>query len=238
MHDASEDIFPKFADDFAGIATADDTADVEAILQVLVDKLLLWLEKWDLKLNLKNTKMMLFGNKQTESVCIQAGGSQIERVEEFKYLGVTLDRRLRFDAHAEYAATKACKAFSRINRLINKRQGLTIQCGLKIYKTLFRLHLEFSLPVWATILESSASSVKLQEKVQGQCLKMIMGTNAHPSAEAMEVIANVMPVRVQIKELCIREFMHIMLWEDAQNLRIMLRSATRQHNKYIPMSYT
>jgi len=31
--------------------------------------------------------------------------------------------------------------------------------------------------------------------------------------------------------------MRIMLGEDAQNLRIMLMSATRQHNKFTPMSY-
>jgi len=53
----------------------------------------------------------------------------------------------------------------------------------------------------------------------------------------MKVIANVMPVRGQIEELCIREFMRIMMQEDAQNLRIMLRSATRQHKKFTPMYY-
>jgi len=64
-----------------------------------------------------------------------------------------------------------------------------------------------------------------------------MGTSAHPSTEAMEITANVMPVRVQIKELCIREFMRIMLQEDGQNFRIILRSATRKYNKFTPMSY-
>jgi len=74
-----QDIFPKFADDFAGIAIADDITEVEAKLQELVNELLKWSGEWDLKLNLEKTKVMIFGNKQTGSVCIRAGGYQIER---------------------------------------------------------------------------------------------------------------------------------------------------------------
>jgi len=206
VHDAPKEIFPKFADDFAGIAIAEDIAEIEVKLQELVNELLRWSEEWDLKLNLEKTKVMAFSNKQTGSMSICADGHQIEKVEEFKYLGVMLDSRLRFDAHAEYAATKARKAFSKINRLINKRQGLSVQCGLELYKTLVRPHMEYSLPAWATMPESS---IKLLEKVQAQCLRVIMGTSAHPSTEALEVIGNVMPVRVRIEELCIREYMRI-----------------------------
>jgi len=115
VHDAPIEIFPKFADDFVGIAIANDATAVESQLQVLMNKLLTWSERWDLKLNFPKTKVMLFGDKQDGSVCICANGYQIEQVKEVKYLGVMLDNRLRFDAQAEYAASKALKAFVRIN---------------------------------------------------------------------------------------------------------------------------
>ena len=99
-----------------------------------------------MKLNLAKTKVMVFANKQTGSVSIRADGYQIEKVQESKYLGVMLDSRLRFDVHAEYAATKARKAFGRINRPIKGRQGVAVQCGLELYKALLRTHMEFSLP--------------------------------------------------------------------------------------------
>jgi len=51
------------------------------------------------------------------------------------------------------------------------------------------------------------SSIKLLEKVQGQYLRALMRTSAHTSSKAREVIAYVMPIRVRIEELCIREFM-------------------------------
>ena len=200
----------------------------------MVNELLRWSEMWDLKLNLAKTKVMVFRNKQAGSVSIQADGYQTEQVQEFKYLGVMLDSRLRFDVHAEYAAIKTRKAFGRISRLINGRQGVTVQCGLELYKALVRPHMEFSLPAWASMPESS---IKLIEKVQGQSLRRILGTSAHSSSEAIEVVANVMPVRVRIEELCIREFMRMALQNDALNLRILLRSASVQHNQFTPMSY-
>ena len=46
-----------------------------------------------------------------------------------------------------------------------------------------------------------------------------------------------MPVRVRIEELCKREFMRMALQNDALNLRILLRSASVQHNQFTPMSY-
>jgi len=60
--------------------------------------------------------------------------TKFQQVKEVKYLGVMLDNRLRFDAQAEYAASKARKAFVQINRLItgNRRQGLTVQNGAGI----------------------------------------------------------------------------------------------------------
>lgn len=73
-----------------------------------------------------------------------------------------LDARLKFDVHADYAASKARKAFSKINRLIKGRNGLSLQRSLELYKTLVRPHMEFSAAAWATLPETS---IKLLESV-------------------------------------------------------------------------
>jgi len=84
VYDASRDIHPKFADDFAGIAVADDIRSVEMQLQELISELLRRSEEWDLKFNLKKTKVMVFGLKQTGSISISANGHKVEQVEEFQ----------------------------------------------------------------------------------------------------------------------------------------------------------
>ena len=44
--------------------------------------------------------------------------------------------------------------------------------------------------------------IQLLEKVQGECLRRILGAKKHSSTEALNVIANVLPIRVRIQELC------------------------------------
>jgi len=47
VHDTLLSIYPKFADDFAGMASGSDAAAVEVILQDTLDKLQIWTKIWD-----------------------------------------------------------------------------------------------------------------------------------------------------------------------------------------------
>ena len=59
-----------------------------------------WLEENKLTLNVKKTKSMLVGNKkllnEAEHLDVRLDMDSIEQVGEFKYLGVWLDRSLKF----------------------------------------------------------------------------------------------------------------------------------------------
>jgi len=222
----------QFADDFAGMASGSDAAAVEVILQDTLDKLQIWTKKLDMDLNISKTKVMLFADNNPGQVTIGIDGATIEQVDEFKYLGVMLDTRLRFEAHAEYACTKARKACAKVNRLIHGRKGLSVQLGVQLYKCLVRSHLEFAVPAWANLPDSS---LKKLERVQGQCLRSIIGARAHTCLEAMEVITNMMPIRFRAQELCVSQFMHIKRKPDDSNLQTALRTAEIVHGKMTPM---
>ena len=94
-----------------------------------------------MSINVEKTKVILFGESETDRVYLSIKGVQIEQVPEFKYLGVIIDQQLRFTAHAEYAATKARKAFAKVNRLIEGRNGISVKLGLELYKCLVRPHI-------------------------------------------------------------------------------------------------
>jgi len=66
----------------------------------------------------KKTKMVLFGNSHAK-LNLSLLGTPIEQVSKMKYLGVWIDEHLNFDDQAEYAASKATRAFAKIDRLIN-----------------------------------------------------------------------------------------------------------------------
>ena len=106
--------------------------------------------------------------------------------------------------------------------------------AVQLCKCLVRSHLEFAIPAWANLPDSS---LKKLERVQGQCLRSIIGTRAHTCLEAMEVITNVMPIRFRAQEFCVREFVRIRRKPDDSKLQTALRTAEIIRGKITPMSY-
>ena len=74
----------RFADDQAV------TASTKAGLQTLVDKLNDGCKEYDMKINVKKTKVMKIGKATDEQINIKLNDSDIEQVRHFKYLGSTV----------------------------------------------------------------------------------------------------------------------------------------------------
>ena len=106
------------------------------------------------------------------------------------------------DQHIDKVTGAAKSALNKIGVLTKGRKGISSEKGIELYKSLIRPHLEHALASWAGLL--SENHFKQLEKVQAQSLRTIMGVFASSSTNALEVIANVTPFRLRIKELCIR----------------------------------
>ena len=107
-----------------------------------------------------------------------------------------------------------------------------MRLGLELYKTLVRPHLEFAVSAWATMSEKG---LQLLEKVQSDCLRRILGAKAHTSSDVLEVISNILPVR--LRTLCVLDFVQIMRKPGDSNVRRLLSSSTVRRNHFTPMSY-
>jgi len=53
------------------------------------------------------------------------------------------------------------------------------------------------------------NSIRILEKVQSDCLRWIMGAKAYSACDALDIIGNILPIRLRIQELCICEFVRI-----------------------------
>ena len=81
------------------------------------------------------------------------------------------------------------------------------------------------------LLKKSLCAGKNQlEKLQAQCLRKILGVHKNSSANAVEVIAGVMPIRHCLRELCMREYCKIMARDEKDCLRQMIESASNFHS--------
>ena len=128
-----------YVDDTAISVSGSSPAELEFKLNVNPQAANNWMVTNHLTLNCAKTKAMFFGTTHTlgvldrtpPSVCL--GNKVIEAVEEFKYLGIILDRKLTFSNHVEYLTRKGV---SRLKMLGRTRKYLSKNSSLLLYKTL------------------------------------------------------------------------------------------------------
>jgi len=84
----------------------------------------------------------------------------------------------------DYAVGKAKRASAKVYRLKHGDKGSPVSVGINLFKTLIRPHMEYGIPVWASIAEKDLVTL---ENVQTQCLRRIIGAKAHSSSSAVEV---------------------------------------------------
>jgi len=109
-----------FSDDTLIYVSGDGSEE----LQNKMNRTFLTIEKWmyvnKLKMNAEKTKYMIvkgIRKEQRGEIALRcADGTQIERVEVMKYLGIIIDR-LRFTDHCDYVLKKIGKKISFLNRI-------------------------------------------------------------------------------------------------------------------------
>ena len=82
----------------------------------------------------------------------------IERVIEFKYLGVIFDDMLTFNAHISYVHNKASKKMGAIRKV---RECIDDKTALRLYKSLILLHSDHCDTVYMTASKESLHKLQL-----------------------------------------------------------------------------
>ena len=138
-----------YADDttmFATLNNTDHTAFENEINQelVLVSN---WLKLNKLSLNIGKTKAMVFHTPRRKPFVpnLFIDNVQIEFVDNFNFLGIILDKNLKFKPHITHLTTKISKTIGILNRL---KHFLPIGALLNIYNALVVSHLNYGTMIW------------------------------------------------------------------------------------------
>jgi hypothetical protein len=111
----------RFADDQGMVASS------ESGLQILMDGLVTVAKQYDMKVNVKKTKVMKISRKGGGTVRLFIEGQQVEHVTKFKYLGsyITADGRCEAEIKARIGMAK--DAFSKRKELLTKKMSRSIK---------------------------------------------------------------------------------------------------------------
>ena len=154
----------------AQIFYADDTTFVgehESLDQLYenLNKELKKVESWFLanKLSIHpgKCKYMLFSNEEAPKQ-LQIMGKNIERVDQFKLVGLTIDQDLNFQPHVSNVRAKVSAALSLITR---SKRHLPMDVKKLLFNALIQSHIQYAISIYgATTTSILDPLIKLQKK--------------------------------------------------------------------------
>ena len=89
---------------------SEDEDELQISLQFDLQTVAYWMRENRLSLNASKTKFMMLGSKphlaRAKQFTLSVNGEIIQVVNNFKYLGMTLDNHLQFDTHIDKVVDK------------------------------------------------------------------------------------------------------------------------------------
>ena len=94
---------------------------------------------------LKIAKVIPIYKKEIPSFSLKLGNTNIEKVDDFNYLGLTVDTNLNWKKHTEKVANRCSKKIGVLNRL---KYVLPLCIKTMLYNTLILPHITYCIMVW------------------------------------------------------------------------------------------
>ena len=132
-----------------------------------------WLDDNLMKANVSKTKIMLLGTptktSKINNINVFMNDNKVEKVNLFKYLGVTIDSNLKWNDQIGNVCRKLCNCLGILRRI---KPFVPHSSLVTIYNTMFLPHLDYGMLVWSNCGESNLN--KLQ-KLQNTAMRIILG---------------------------------------------------------------
>jgi hypothetical protein len=150
-----------YADDTTLMCKAKNEDDLQAQLELNLCNVAKRLKANKLILNADKTKLMVLGSNRMlnkfNNINLVYNNNAIERVNEFKYLGVKIDCNMSWTSHIDFVSKNVSKRIGIIRRV---KHFLPHQTLVMLSNALVIPHFDYASPVW------SNCSLEYQTKLQ------------------------------------------------------------------------
>ena len=150
-----------------------------------------WFRANLLSLNVNKTKFMIFYHK---AVCdnlinqsLKINDIKIDQVQEFKFLGVTLQPSLSWNSHINSICKKIAKNIGILSKI---RPILSEKSSLALYYTLIHSNLNYCASVWGTTTKTEYYQLEiLQKRALRLILKLPTQTPSNPMFQNLKILS-------------------------------------------------
>jgi hypothetical protein len=150
-----------YADDTTLLVTGSSITELEILMNAALQKIYQWSNSNELVLNPSKTKVMLFTTKTNHpNLNIYLNGNLIEKVSQYKYLGLWFQDNLKFTKHI----TELTSTLSKSNGLIYSLKTILPLKTLKnLYYSFTYPHLLLHILAWGGSLPSLIKPLKISQ---------------------------------------------------------------------------
>ena len=119
-------------------------------LQNSIDKTFSFYQNLGLDINTKKTKVMIFntGGRICKNWVFSAGGSQIDVVDNYQYLGLKLKSSGSMQLATDELFTKANRAWFSISNVLYQHKKLAVHKALQLFDSLIRHIFSYAAEFW------------------------------------------------------------------------------------------
>lgn len=141
-----------FADDTNLFYSNESYGDLIRTINVELSKIKAWMDNNKLSLNLNKTKAMFFGNyKVNSNLMLNIDNVEIEKVSEYKFLGVTADDKISWKPHIKQVKSKVSKSIAVINKV---KRFLPYDALRTLYCSLILPYFTYCVEIWGNSYKS------------------------------------------------------------------------------------
>ena len=214
-----------YADDTVIYNSGEHILQTGMELQLSLNRLYNWCDRNKLTININKTKVMTFGSrkfiKQRISPSLLLGDIPLGNVTTFKYLGVILDRELKFNAHAQNIYKLASY---KVNTLRRVRPYINDHTALMMYKMKILPYLDYGDIFYMSANEEHLDVIR---KLQYRALRICLKVNIYTPRVELLTRAN-LPLLAFRRQVHLRNFMFKRAKNDEYLDKADIR--TRAHN--------
>lgn len=155
-----------FADDTAILSTAKTFQEASWKTQSSLTSIVLWLKKWRMALNENKSIHMYFTNRPISYHPVYMNNVIIPYANTAKYLGMTLDTKIKWKEHVKKKSTQIQLKFNELQWLIGQHSQLSTYNKLLIYKQVIKPIWTYGIPLWGCTKRKHIEKIqKLQNKI-------------------------------------------------------------------------
>lgn len=164
-----------FADDTAFYTSSRLCNQIINRLETAVRKFSRYLQRWKIKLNESKTQAIFITNRRTRQIPydrrFKCGNQEIDWSSHIKYLGVTIDKKLRFGTHIQHSLEKSHKAVRILYSMFNRKSHLSTTNKILLYKVAIRPIFTYAGPIVANIAKTHIRKLQI---FQNKTIKTIL----------------------------------------------------------------